>query len=139
MNDDLHKTYEPELAPAEKPAAADSDGWKMPEPVFRRSDGRVGGQPSGEVPKAPSTIVPDRLKKRQTGSDKPPAAPPNIEAQPVITEEFERDEMDFSDLRSAPRERSKLPAWIIIVAIVALIGIVSALAIAIVFGYIVWR
>lgn len=108
----------------------------MPEPIFKRSVGRVGTQRSGEVPKAPSTIVPDRLKKAEEQRSSPP---PRVEAQPVVFEESEVDEMDFSDLRPAAVQKPKIPFWIVIIAVVALIGIASALAVAVVFGYIVSR
>ncbi len=106
----------------------------MPEPVFRRSSGRAGVRRVSEAPQAPSTIVPDRLKKRPAGDKMP-----DVQAQPLLADDLERDEMDFSDLRANASEMSKLPGWIVVVAIVALVGIASAIAVAIVFGYIVWR
>jgi hypothetical protein len=149
MNDDLHKTFEPEPVPDETPIdpAPSGGGWKMPVPVFRRSTGR-----SAKSSNAPTTIVPARQKKTEAAApqrDKPteptpaPEQPPtpalSVEPQPFVPDAYEPVDLDFSDLREPEQPRSKLHFGIAAVVLLALIGIVSAVLIAVYLGYIVWH
>ncbi|HEV8593323.1 MAG TPA: hypothetical protein VGQ55_14565 [Pyrinomonadaceae bacterium] len=141
MNDDLHKTFEPEPVPEDpvKAPAPTGGGWKMPSPVFRRSDGRSANAPSGGTINAPTTIVPARLAKKEAApapAEAPP--PPEIEAQPLVPDPPPHENLDFSDLRATKPARSRLAIGIAVAVLVSIIGIVLVMLVAALLGYIVW-
>ena len=139
MNDDLHKTYEPKRVSGEIQSPPSSGGWQMPEPVFRRSSGRVGGI-SREVPHAPS-VIPERINEAPDSSSSATEPPLNAAPQPVNLDTSETVEPTMpieARLQDRP-ETTGFPVWMIVVVLLALIGIISAIAIALYKGYVVWR
>lgn len=140
MNDDLHKTFEPDPVPEDpgQGPAQTGGGWKMPSPVFRRSDGRSAKAPSGGTTKAPTTIVPARLKKKEAASAPAEAPPPDVEPQPLLPDPHPYESLEFSDTPETKPARSKLAIGIAVAVLVAVVGIVLVILVGALLGYIVW-
>lgn len=141
MNDDLHKTSEPESVPDDLgKSGASAGGWKMPEPVFRRSGGRIPGAAASEPPKAPATFVPEKIAEKLAEVAKPTEDPlPEIEPQPFVSDSYDSVDEVVADLNRENPVGSNLHFGIAAVVVLAMIGIVSALLIAVWLGFIVWR
>jgi hypothetical protein len=112
----------------------------MPEPVFRRSSGRVVSGISREVPEVPPAMLPERLNDAHSPSSsvtEPPftAAPSavNLDASETVEPAVPIE----ARLPDRP-ETTRFPSWMIVVVFLALIGIFSAIAIALYLGYVVW-
>ncbi len=120
MNDD-ENPQTPSEANAAAPAKADKPPdeapkgqWKMPEPVFRQTSGKL---PAGYEKKVLSG-------EPQTEPAPVPAASPalDIQAQPDVSEEFTHDEI-FAELPT--EERPKRTGMRLVLAILAILGMVA--------------
>lgn len=124
MNEERENTKNPpEEDWAMNAPPTQQDGWKMPEPVFRISDGtRIGNSENEKPPSNLPSEMPQTAQPPSQNTQAEKAAPDaKIQPQPYISEEFNLNQIKAA---TAPvKSKSKIPRIIfIILGILAMVG-----------------
>lgn len=90
---------------------SDGDGWRMPEPVFRVSDGFCPLKPDGKAPSDGRAAQSAAAKKSRTTADEPLAnlyAPPVNDAENDVSQHTMHN-LSLSDLSDSPDLKTPVP------------------------------
>lgn len=128
--DDRTPTQE-DLAPVAMPSA---DGWVMPEPVFRRSDGYT--PQTAFVGNEDATVTPDHIEETDSANGAPKAAnaESEIASQPEIFEESE-PVTAAEPVTQVKQKRSWFRILLIVLGVLLLIAAATAVIVAVALGY----